>query len=376
MTTVKHNPENERIKHRYFAYLREAHGYSESTVDAVAKALDRFEDNTKRRDFGAFHYQQATSFKRDLAEQRNLQTGMPLSKATQHATMGHLRHFFIWLADQPGFRSRIKYSDAEYFNLSDKDSRIATARRDPKGPTIEQVKHVLGCMPVMTDIERRNRALIAFTLLTGARDQAMASMKMKHVDLTNRSVFQDAREVRTKNSKTFRTWFFPVGDDILAIVMEWVVHLRRECLWGEDDPLFPATRIEVGASQRFTPAGLARNHWTTTTPIRAIFRAAFERAGLPYFNPHSFRNTLVRFGMDRCRSPEEFKAWSQNLGHEGVMTTFRSYGDVPAGRQSELLQRLGASVLSKTPAEELADVLMKKIGEQLGLKGSRFGDTL
>lgn len=31
-------------------------------------------------------------------------------------------------------------------------------------------------------IELRDRALIAFTLLTGARDRAIASMKLKHVD--------------------------------------------------------------------------------------------------------------------------------------------------------------------------------------------------
>jgi len=43
---------------------------------------------------------------------------------------------------------------------------------------------------------------------------------------------------------------------------------------------------------------------------------------LPYFNPHSFRNTLVRLGQEICRSPEEFKSWSQNLGHEKVLTTF------------------------------------------------------
>jgi hypothetical protein len=37
MTT--HNPDNERIKRRYFAYLKEAKRHSEPTVDAVAKAL-------------------------------------------------------------------------------------------------------------------------------------------------------------------------------------------------------------------------------------------------------------------------------------------------------------------------------------------------
>jgi len=43
MATAKHNADNERIKRRYFSYLNEAQRHSEPTVDAVAKALDRFE---------------------------------------------------------------------------------------------------------------------------------------------------------------------------------------------------------------------------------------------------------------------------------------------------------------------------------------------
>jgi len=38
-------------------------------------------------------------------------------------------------------------------------------------------------MPTNTVIERRNRSLIAFTILTGARDGAIASMKLKHIDI-------------------------------------------------------------------------------------------------------------------------------------------------------------------------------------------------
>src|SRR5712692_7459975 len=41
-----HNADNERIQRRYFAYLKEAKRHSEPTVDAVAKALDRFEVDT------------------------------------------------------------------------------------------------------------------------------------------------------------------------------------------------------------------------------------------------------------------------------------------------------------------------------------------
>jgi integrase/recombinase XerD len=55
--------------------------------------------------------------------------------------------------------------------------------------------------------------------------------------------------VKTKFSKSFATWFFPVGEDIRRIVVDWVTYLRQEKLWSLDDPLFPATKIVVGDSR-------------------------------------------------------------------------------------------------------------------------------
>jgi hypothetical protein len=97
-----------------------------------------------------------------------------------------------------------------------------------------------------------------------------------------------------------------VGEEVREIVAEWVTYLREEKLWGNDDPLFPGTRVALGAKHQFEAAGLARNHWSNATPIRMIFKEAFANAGLPYFNPHSFRNTLVRLGEEVCKTPEEF----------------------------------------------------------------------
>lgn len=363
----KHNADNERIKRRYFAYLKEAKRHNEATVDAVAKALDRFEADTRCRDFKAFHHQQAIAFKKHLTEQRSQQSGEKLSKATLHATLAHLKRFFQWLAGQPGYRSRLQYSDAEYFNLSEKDTRVATAHREQKAPTLEQVKHVIATIPGDSEIQRRNRALVAFTLLTGARDSAIASMKLKHVDLCTGSVFQDAREVRTKFSKTFTTFFFPVGDEVRGIVTEWVLYLREEKLWGNDDPLFPATCVALGSTGHFEAVGLDRSHWSTAAPIRAIFREAFAAAGLPYFNPHSFRNTLVRLGETACQTPEQFKAWSQNLGHEGVLTTFYSYGEVGQRRQGEIINSLGAPQNILSPdVTALAKALAREMRQEGG----------
>jgi integrase/recombinase XerD len=103
--------------------------------------------------------------------------------------------------------------------------------------------------------------------------------------------------------------------------------------------------------------------WATAHPIREVFKRAFEKAGIQYFNPHSFRDTLVRIGENLCQSPEEFKAWSQNLGHAGVLTTLYSYGDVPDYRQAELIKKLNAprsnvSVEKQTEFEMMYNKMM------------------
>lgn len=360
----KHNPKNERIKRRYFDYLKEAKRMDTSSIDMAAAAITGFEQWANYRDFARFHIEQAKNFKAHLSRAVNEKTGKPLAKATIHSRLMALKAFVFWLAGQPGYKARISYADADYFNPSANDSRIATARREKKVPTIDQIKLVLSNMPTGSDIEKRDRAIIAFTLLTGARDDAVASLRLKHVNLADRSVFQDGREVRTKNRKTFTSYFFPVGDDVEAIVRDWMQHLAETLMFGPDDPLFPATEVSVTNTGLFGAVGLSRKQWRNAAAIRRIFKAAFEGAGLPYSNPHSFRDTLGAMGEQRCKTPEEFKAWSQNLGHEKVMTTFTSYGAVASGRQAEIMGSLNAVDTSKTDDEtlnRLAIVLMERI---------------
>jgi len=160
-------------------------------------------------------------------------------------------------------------------------------------------------MSAATEIDQRNCTLIAFTILTGARDGAIASFKLGHIDIAEGKIDQDAREVRTKFSKSFITTFFPVGSEIRAVVADWVAYLRTQKLWGLDDPLFPAAKVAVGDNLRFAALGLDRKHWSSAAPIRQIFKEAFAGAGLPYFNPHSFRKTLALLGGRICKTPEE-----------------------------------------------------------------------
>jgi len=338
---IKHNAANERIKHEYLAYLVQAKGRDEATIDGVAKSLVRFEESTRGRDFKRFHHKQAVAFKARLGETLNARTGKPLSKATLLSTMRDLKAFYFWLAHLPGFKLHIRYDDCDYFSLSAKDVAIARASRDKPVPTLEQVHRVLAAMPAATVLERRDRALIAFTAITGARVNALASFRLRHVDLEAGKVEHDAREVRTKFAKSFPTYFMPVGGEALEIVEQWIGELVRDHLWGPADPLFPATEVGLDENGGFVGKGLARHGWASTGPVREIFKRAFSAAGLPYYNPHSFRSMLVRHAMTLDLSPEQMKAWSQNLGHADVLTTFTSYGSVPAHRQGELIRAAG-----------------------------------
>jgi hypothetical protein len=67
----------------------------------------------------------------------------------------------------------------------------------------------------------------------------------------------------------------------------------------------------------------------------------------------------VRLGERLCRTPEEFKAWSQNLGHESVLTSFYSYGDVPDYKQAELLRKLAKP--KPEPSESDAALLQRML---------------
>lgn len=299
---IQFNPENERIKRRYFEYLKEADQKSEATIDNVAKSLLRYETVTKFTDFRRFRKEDAVSLKNYLAGLRNAK-GEFLSRSTILTTTGDVKTFFKWLAYQAGYKSRISLLDLEYFNISEKDIRMAKPKVFKEFPTLERIRKVISLMPSETEIQKRDRALIAFTILSGMRDRAIVSLKLKHIDLNKEVINQDSREVKTKASKMIITYFFPVGDDIRQIVIDWISYLQKDKLFPLTGPLFPRTKTRFDENNNFTAAGVEPEHWSGANQVREIFKTAFNGAGLSYYNPHSFRNTIVNLGERLCQKP-------------------------------------------------------------------------
>jgi integrase len=364
---TKPNANNERVKRAYCDYLREALGRDEATIDRVVGSIARFEASTRNRDFKRFHREQAVAFKRKLAEAGNTRTGERLSKSTVFATVRDLRAFFLWLAREPGFRSHIDYGDADYFSLSDKDVAIARARRERDVPSLGQCRRALAALPADTLLARRDRALFALALITAARIGALASFRLGHINVADGYVDQDARTVRTKAAKTFRTFFMPVDDNARSIVTDWVSELTSDHLWGPTDPLFPKTQMGLATDGGFAPVGILREGWSSGDRAREIIQGAFSAVGLPKFHPHSIRHALIRHATTLDLTPEQMKAWSQNLGHTDVLTTLLSYGQVPTHRQGELIHAAAAARVDAGTIDDRA--LLEALTARLSSKG-------
>ena len=336
----KHHSENERIKRAYTTFLEEAEGKDKKSTDKVLAALVQFEESTHFKPFKKFHVDQAKKFKEHLAKAKNARTGKPLTHSTIDATLRTVKAFFVWLARQPGYKSVVSYNDCTYFNNTAKNARIAHAEREIPYPTILQAFHAFQAMPNATDFEKRDKAAFALFMLTGIRDGAAASLRLKHVNLEEGHIFQDGRDVNTKNGKTINTWFLPVDPAYRECFEGWVRYLREEKLFGNADALFPKPLI-VNKSGRFKAVGLSREPYANASKLIEAVRNAFAMVQLHEFTPHSFRKTLGLYANEVCTTLEQHKAWSLNLGHDNLATTVSAYMPVNTQRQRDLIRAMG-----------------------------------
>lgn len=366
MTHPQSNPKNDRVKRDYLIWLKDAKQRSDATADQARHAIDRLEAYTGYKDFGTFNKEQARAFKQALLNTKTQRTGKPISISTVYHTLQAIKEFLAWLHGRKEYRNRIIPENIDYLSLTQGQERQAHATGPKKYATLEEYRKALFAMPTTTEMERRDQALMALLLLTCMRDAAVVSLKLKHIDIARKCVFQDPRQVKTKFCKTIETFFIPVvGDDVEAIVRDWVKFLTVGKGFHLDDPLFPKTMNGQDEHYGFVPEKLGREHWANATPVRKIFRSAFERVGLPYVNPHSIRNTLTHLAYQLKLDGEQLKALSQNIGHDSVLTTLNSYGSLTTERQAEVIRSLGRKQPDTAPDDAMVDKIAEKVAAKL-----------
>jgi len=348
------NVKNEKLKRSFFKWLREAKGFSESTVVAVESALGRWEEFTHNEDFGRFTSSKAVSFKKYL--DRPNQNGKALSANSRYHCLAHVRLFFQWLSTQPGFKSRITAEAISYLTLDRKTVQSISSPGPKKCPAFEHVRQLVDSIEIKTEIDQRDQALVAFLFLSGMRDNAVATLPLGCFDPETLEVRQNPQKgVATKFGKSIVSHLVKFDQHLLDRVKGWVRYLREERLFTDADPLFPRTKVAQGDnSMAFESQGVERVFWRGAGSIRSILKERSEQAKLPYFYPHLYRHGHIRHAMRFCRTAEEMRAVSQNVGHEHIGTTLQTYGKLDDFRLAEVIDCLdfeGSTDLEMSPEE-------------------------
>lgn len=324
--------QNAFVIYDYQTSLKQAHGLNEKTIDAALRHIRQFEEATGNVDFSQVSRDEIIAYK-DIIRAKAEEEGS-LSASTVVHSLGTLKAFFSWLSKQPSF-GKMPRDLPDYFTPPKRLVKIANAATEKYVPSVDEIRTLIAAAPINTIQQRRDRAMIAFLYLTGVRDGALITLRIKHVNISRKMVFQDAKEVATKASKTMRTAWFPVGEDIETIVVDWLAELRNLGA-RDDDPIFPrAFKKHWGELKEVRFDFLA-----SATPVRHMMKAAAEAAGTRYFRPHAIRSTIARMIERWGATAEERKALSQNLGHEDYRTTLVYYGALDEDHQHALVESI------------------------------------
>ncbi|EKE11108.1 MAG: hypothetical protein ACD_15C00137G0005 [uncultured bacterium] len=325
---TKTNCQNEQKKREFIEYLSGAKGFSESSINSYANAIDQWQLFTENEDFLSFNKSKALSFRNWLNTRKANTNSGTISLVTQLNYLRRVKGFFMWLSGQPSYKNKVLKNDVEFLRLSKGDARIARQGTTKRIPTFEEAKTIIESIKIRNELDMRDRAVICFALITGMRISAISTLRMKNFDPESKLIDQNPADgVKTKNSKRILTTFFPIDwDEPEKYFIEWYTYLQSNNAYP-DDPIFPATlnritHIRHTYSQKF----VGKIFWIGSSGMRKIFEKRCKNANLHYFHPHSFRHLVVNILSKKSLTEEEKKAISLNLGHADISTTFGSYG--------------------------------------------------
>lgn len=337
---------NEVIKRQFYSHLKNTKQFSSKTIECFEKAIWLWEDFAKKADFASFNKTQAEGFKDWLKNKEKVRTEGMVSLSFCYDNLRHLKTFFQWLSEQPNYKSKINRTAIDYLNLTRSEISMATQPKNGRCPDLEEVKAAIEHIKGKSEVEMRDKALLSLTFLTGARIAALASLSMQCFDRKNLILHQDPTlGVKTKNTKNITTAIIPFSyKEPLDYFLGWFDYLEKERNFQPKNPIFPATQKENKTDNLsfFSSDKVGLDFWRNTTSPRKIFEKRFAQAGGNYYHPHTFRHLLVKEFSKLPLTEEEKKAFSQNLGHANVGTTFGSYGygHIKEEKQIEIIKNI------------------------------------
>ena len=265
------NTHNERLIYRLQKYFFDIRQRDLKTIDAMLAHIRRFET------FASYHrltdttIEDAIAFRRALADR----SGKPLSASSIVHILASLREAFRWLKDQPE-GANIMSDVIECLKAPKAFENAARLPVEKLVLKVDQIRKVILAMPVDTIWQRRDRAILAFLLLSGMRVTAILKLRLRHIDTVEGRIKQDPTEIDIKGDKAMWTSYFPVGSDIAEIFREWISEVEANAA-NDGAYIFPKTPNQ----RRRASASIFLEHWATADPIRKIIKTAASAVDVP-----------------------------------------------------------------------------------------------
>ncbi len=332
--------DNERIKHGYFDKVIHRFGKNEKTLRKVISSLYVFEEFNDFKDFKLFKYEDAKNFQKYLLQKYSH------SIQSAYRTMQAVQEFFLWLKEQNGYK-KLQYDDIKSLRLSLKDTEKAKASKPRKTIDIEKWEEMVLNIQPKDEVQFRGRAMFACLLLTGVRIDALISLKIGDLNLERNYLFQDANHVNTKFSSSHKTNLWNLRPEVKQILIDWVMMLKNEHGFTDEDPLFPRIQITSNEFLQFEKDGFKKEFLKQASVVREELAKQFENANLDYHTPHTIRNSITDLFMSCDLTMEQIKAVSQNLSHKSLETTFKSYYNMPECKKDQIIEELDVENLKK-----------------------------
>lgn len=247
---INFNPNNERIKHKYYIKIDRKYDKVKTTPKIVSSISD-YEEYSGYKDFKSFCYNDVSGFQTYVLEKYGH------SLQTAHRTINYVREFFFWVREQDGYK-KIKYDDIDDLHLSLKDQERAKASKPKDYLDATKWQDLILSLKPETDIEYRGQAMLAALLLTGARIDALISFNVGDFNLDRNYAFQDAEHVNSKFASSWKTNLWKFKPELQQILDNWINKLITEHGFTNDNPLFPKANITTNELSLFHNSGFLK----------------------------------------------------------------------------------------------------------------------
>ena len=216
-------------------------------------------------------------------------------------------------------------------------------------------------------IDKRDKALLCFLLLSAGRIDAIRTAPICSFNTKNYDFIQNPQlGMKTKFSKYIDSTLFRFKQEYIDIIVNWVNLLVKDYKFGKSAPLFPKITVDYKDTSKYI---VTKEFYKNQGSISSILRKRFKNIGQKGYSAHKFRHLALDTALGLVKNGKQFKAVTQNVGHESVTTVMKSYANMKPQEYKKIVKDLVPDdseerLIKDVSTEELLEIVKKRLATE------------